>query len=145
MKSSWTRAILLVLAASAGCTWTASTLQETIIPKAATEAPAVARFVGAFPREASAAGASATLPTLRELEAMLKRAHERDGGVGRNLISNGRPTGGSKYPFLVSMWLGTSNDVRFELASCDAPPDRCLCSRLNLVNMSFLLAFVSKS
>lgn len=31
---------------------------------------------------------------------------------GRNLIYNGKPTGGGKYPFLVSMWMGTSNNVR---------------------------------
>jgi hypothetical protein len=60
------------------------------------------------------------LPTLPELHERLRRGHHESSAAGaddqgrRKLIYNGRPTGGSKYPSLVSMWLGTSNDVRIK-------------------------------
>ena len=83
------------------------------------------RLVGAPLRRLEAAGAAdgpGKLPTLQELQERLQRGHDERGASrdeGRTLIYNGKPTGGSKYPFLVSMWLGTSPDVR--LAFCLVP------------------------
>jgi hypothetical protein len=39
----------------------------------------------------------------------------------RSLIYNGIPTGGKKYPFLVSMWTSTTDDVRCDTAGLDRP------------------------
>jgi hypothetical protein len=39
---------------------------------------------------------------------------------GRNLIYHGTPTGGNKYPFLVSMWASITNNVRTSTFRCVA-------------------------
>jgi hypothetical protein len=55
-----------------------------------------------------------------------RRATARTAASGthqqRKLIHNGVPTGGNKYPFLVSTWGGTSLDVRRNFESMNASP-----------------------
>jgi hypothetical protein len=55
-----------------------------------------------------------------------RRATARTAASGthqqRKLIHNGVPTGGNKYPFLVSTWVGTSLDVRRNFESINASP-----------------------
>jgi hypothetical protein len=81
------------------------------------------RLVGSWLRREDAPTAEGMdkLPTLQDLQDQLQRGHQERSAAGahgpqgrRKLIYNGRPTGGSKYPSLVSMWLGTSNDVRIK-------------------------------
>jgi hypothetical protein len=53
-----------------------------------------------------------------------RRNNNNDAETRRHLIHNGRPTGGSKYPFLVSVWAFAPNDVRrteIHHPSCCAP------------------------
>lgn len=51
--------------------------------------------------------------TLHDVERMLKASRISNGHSRerRRLIYNGKPTGGNKYPFLVSMWLSATTDV----------------------------------
>jgi hypothetical protein len=91
--------------------------------KAAEEAPNLWTYP--LPVDAASAEASASLRrgpgpkpalTMEQMKSLLNRTREAFQGSearswGRNLLYNGRPTGGNKYPSLVSIWVGNESHV----------------------------------
>lgn len=111
------RLVVLSLAALC-CCWRAvlsSTLSDDDELKPARLAKKIRRSVQARVSRADEERKSDTFPSADEFEPLIGRGREallRKGNGNardRNLIYKGRPTGGKRYPFLVSMWV---NNVR---------------------------------